>query len=87
MRQQGARSEVQVGGEAFKDVAQNIGAGKDAAAARRLPVVILVLRRGAVSEGGRAVLSFSVVALQVVLETGGLGAGVVAMRAAVGLLS
>lgn len=88
--QQWTSPEVQVGGHALKDVAKDVRAGKDAAAGC-LPVILFVFRGGAVAGGraggGGAVLALAVVAFQVILQTGRLGASVVAMRAPVGFLS
>lgn len=89
MRQQRPCPEVQVGGHALENITEDVRSGKDASA--RLPMILFVVRRRGVARGGagrgRAVLTFAVVALQVVLETGRLGAGIVTMRAAVGFLS
>lgn len=89
MWEQGSTPEVKVGGHAFEDVSQDIRASEDARAV--LVVVIFVVIGGVVAGGlaraGRAVLTLAVVALQVVFETGRLGAGVVTMRAPVGFLS
>lgn len=92
MWQQGTGPEVQVGGHALEDAAQDVGSGKDAAAAAGafamifLVVSSCVVARGRAGGGG-AVLALAVVALQVVLQTGRLGAGVVTMRAPIGFLS
>lgn len=90
MWKQWTRPEVEVGGHAFEDTAEDVWSGKDATAGTLTMIVFVVRSRGVASGwawGGGAILSLTVVALQVVLQTGRLGASVVTMRAAIGFLS
>lgn len=86
MREEWSSSEVKVSGHAFKYISQDIWASKEV-----LAVVIFVVIGRVVPSGlarvGRTILTFTVVALQVVFQTGRLGASVVTMRAPVGFLS
>ena len=63
MRQEWGAPEVQVGRHALEESAQDIRPGEDATGA--LPMIILVLRVGAVTGGGHApgtILPFAVMA-------------------------
>jgi hypothetical protein len=65
MGMQRSPSEVQAGGHALEDTAEDIRTGEDAT----LAVLFLVLRGRGVSGGGAAaILPLTVVALQVVLQ-------------------
>lgn len=90
MGQQWTCPEVQVGRHAFENITKDIWSSENATA-RCLPLVIFVVGGRGVSGGwgwvGGAILSLTVVTLQVVLQTGRLGAGIVTMRAPVGFLS
>lgn len=89
MRQQWTCPEVHAGRHGLENITEDVRPGKDAAAG--LPMILFVVGQGGLTRGraraSGAVLTLAVVALQVVLQAGRLGASIIAMRAAIRFLS